>query len=136
MKELKLMASDGTLQQVLSEIENCLTENGCPAKLITPILIAAEEIYVNIAHYAYGGKEGEAKVGMEVTSDPKRCRLVFKDRGIPYNPLEKEDPDITLKAEDRPIGGLGIYMVKEMMDSVEYEYKDGQNILIMEKVLS
>ena len=133
MKELKLMARDDTLQTVLSEIEDCLAENGCPMKLVTQILIAAEEIYVNIAHYAYGGNEGEARVAMEVTSDPKICRLVFKDKGIPYNPLDKKDPDITLPASERPIGGLGIYMVKEMMDSVTYEYKDGQNILTMEK---
>ncbi len=133
MKELKLMARDDTLQTVLSAIEDCLAENGCPMKLVTQILIAAEEIYVNIAHYAYGGNEGEARVAMEVTSNPKICRLVFKDKGIPYNPLDKKDPDITLPASERPIGGLGIYMVKEMMDSVTYEYKDGQNILTMEK---
>ena len=133
MKELKLMASDDTLYTVLDNLEEYLREKNCPQAMITSMLIATEEIYVNIAHYAYGGKEGEAQVAMEVTSDPKKLRLVFRDRGTPYNPLEKEDPDISLPAEERPIGGLGIFMVKEIMDSVEYEFKDGQNILTMEK---
>lgn len=135
MKELKLIASDDTLYTVLDEIKQHLTENNCPEELMTPILIAAEEVYVNIAHYAYGGKPGEAKVNIEVAPDPKRCRLVFVDKGIPYNPLEKEDPDITLSADERQIGGLGIFFVKEIMDKVEYEYKDGCNILSLEKAL-
>ena len=65
--------------------------------------------------------------------NPKSCRIVFRDRGVPYNPLEKTDPDITLSAEEREIGGLGIYMVKQSMDKVEYRYEDGCNILTIEK---
>ncbi|MBP5606853.1 MAG: ATP-binding protein [Lachnospiraceae bacterium] len=133
MKELKLTASDETLYTVLDEIRAYLTDSNCPEELMTPILIAAEEVYVNIAHYAYGGKTGEAKVDIDVTPDPKRCRIVFVDKGMPYNPLEKEDPDITLSADERNIGGLGIFFVKEIMDSVKYEYRDGQNILTVEK---
>ena len=133
MKELKLKASDDTLYTVLDELKAALMQNGCPDDILNSILIAAEEIYVNIAHYAYGGKPGKALVGIDVGTDTKLCRLIFKDKGTPYNPLDKPDPDITLSAEERGIGGLGIYMVKEIMDKVEYEYKDGQNILIMEK---
>ena len=118
MKELNLTASDETLYTVLDEIKKHLTDNNCPEEIMTPILIAAEEVYVNIAHYAYGGKPGEAVVDIDVTPDPKRCRLVFRDKGIPYNPLEKEDPDITLSADERQIGGLGIFFVKEIMDKV------------------
>lgn len=133
MKELKLKASDDTLYTVLDEVKEHLKQNGCPDDILNSILIAAEEIYVNIAHYAYGGKPGTAWVGIDVGADTNMCRLVFKDEGKPYNPLEKEDPDITLPAEEREIGGLGIFMVKEIMDKVEYEYKDGHNILTMEK---
>ena len=135
MKELNLIASDDTLYTVLDEIKSHLIANDCPEEIVTPILIAAEEVYVNIAHYAYGGKSGAARVKIDVTPDPKRCRLVFCDKGIPYDPLKKEDPDITLSADERQIGGLGIFFVKEIMDKVEYEYKDGCNILTLEKNL-
>ncbi len=135
MKELKLVACDATLYTVLDELRACLEEHHCAEELITPIMIAAEEIYVNIAHYAYGGDEGEAKVNIDVSPNPNRVRLVFKDRGVPYNPLEKEDPNIEASEEERGIGGLGIYMVKEIMDNVTYEYRDGQNILTIEKAL-
>ena len=130
---MRVHASDDTLYQVLGAIEAHLKKNGCSEALQTQILIAVEEIYVNIAHYAYGGKSGEAVVQREVSQDPKSCRVTFRDKGIPYNPLEKEDPDITLSAEERAIGGLGIFLVKQTMDRVEYEYRDGCNILTIEK---
>ena len=136
MQELKLQASNDTLYIVLDTIEAILNENGCPDSVKTEILIAAEEIYVNIAQYAYGGEAGEAVVQIEISQDPKVCRLVFKDKGIPYDPLEKKDPDTSLSAEEREIGGLGIYMVKQSMDKVEYRYEDGSNILLLEKRLS
>ena len=136
MQELHLMASDETLYTVLDAIEAHLDKNHCPEAIKTQILIAAEEIYVNIAHYAYGGKEGEARVQIEVSQDTRMCRIEFRDKGIPYNPLEKTDPDITLSAEERSIGGLGIYMVKQSMDRVEYRHEDGYNILTMEKNLA
>lgn len=135
MEDLKLQASSDTLYTVLDAIESHLEKNGCPDSVKTEVLIAVEEIYVNIANYAYGGKAGEATVQMEVTQNPKLCRVVFRDRGIPYNPLEKKDPDISLSAEEREIGGLGIFMVKQCMDKVEYEYRDGCNILTIEKNL-
>ena len=133
MKELKLMASDETLAEVLDAIESQLIENGCSDSMRIAILIAAEEIYVNIAHYAYGGEAGEAIVQLDTT--PNTFKAVFKDRGIPYNPLAKEDPDITLSIEEREIGGLGVFMVKETMDRVDYSYTDGYNVFTMEKDL-
>lgn len=135
MHELKLQASDETLYTVLGEIEQLLDENQCPEALKMVMLIAVEEIFVNIAHYAYGGKPGEAVIGLDVIPNPKSCRVVFRDKGVPYNPLEKADPDITLSAEERQIGGLGIYMVKQSMDKVEYRYEDGCNILTIEKCI-
>lgn len=135
MNEMKLMASDETLYTVLGEIERLLDANKCPETLKMAMLVAVEEIFVNIAHYAYGGTPGEAVIRLDIVPDPKCCRIVFRDKGIPYNPLEKADPDITLSAEERQIGGLGIYMVKQSMDKVEYRYEDGCNILTIEKYL-
>lgn len=133
MQDIKLKASNDTLYTVLDAIEEHLDKNNCPADVKTEVLIAVEEIYVNIANYAYGGKAGNAIVQMDVSQNPKLCRVTFTDWGVPYNPLEKEDPDISLSAEEREIGGLGIYMVKQSMDKIEYEYRDGCNILSIEK---
>lgn len=133
MQELTLQASDDTLYTVLDAIESYLNQCGCQDETRTEVLISVEEIYVNIAHYAYGGEAGKVVVQMEIVEEPKVCRVVFWDRGVPYNPLEKEDPDISLSAEEREIGGLGIYMVKQYMDRVTYQYKDGWNVLTIEK---
>ena len=133
MEELRLQASDDTLYTVLDAIERQLDENDCPEVIKSIMLVAVEEIFVNIAHYAYGGKSGEAVINLDIKQDPKSCRVTFQDRGVPYNPLEKADPDITLSAEERDIGGLGIYMVKQSMDRVEYRYENGCNILTLEK---
>ena len=131
MEELKLLASDDTLADVQKVMEKQLDDNHCPEPVKMALLIAAEEIFINIAHYAYDGKPGEAIVQMETTQH--LFRAVFKDHGMPYNPLAKKDPDITLSAEEREIGGLGIFMVKETMDRVYYEFQNGWNIFTMEK---
>uniref|UniRef100_UPI004055AEED ATP-binding protein n=1 Tax=Agathobacter sp. TaxID=2021311 RepID=UPI004055AEED len=135
MQDLRLQASTDTLYTVLDSIEAHLDKNGCPEDIKTEVLIAVEEIYVNIANYAYNGNAGEAVVQMEVRQNPKLCRVVLKDRGIPYNPLGQEEPDISLSAEEREVGGLGIFMVKQFMDKVEYRYENGYNILMLEKNL-
>ena len=106
MHELKLQASDETLYTVLGEIEKLLGENPCPETLKMVMLVAGEETVVNI-----------------------------RDKGVPDNPLQRADPDITLSAEERQIGGLGIYMVKQSMAKVEYRYEDGYNILTIEKCI-
>ena len=87
----------------------------------------------NIAHYAYYPKEGTATVRVEVLEEPLAVVITFIDNGVPYDPLKNADPDITLSAEEREIGGLGIYMVKKSMDDIFYEYRDGQNILKIRK---
>lgn len=133
MEELRLQASDDTLYTVLDTIERQLDENHCPEVVKSIMLVAVEEIFVNIAHYAYGGKSGEAVINLEIEQNPKSCRVTFQDHGVPYNPLAKADPDVTLSAEEREIGGLGIYMVKQSMDHVEYRYENGCNILTIEK---
>ena len=97
------------------------------------IMPAIDELFGNIAHYAYNPETGPATVRVEVTEDPIAVVITFIDRGVPYDPLKKEDPDITLSAEERAIGGLGIFMVKKTMDEISYEYKDGKNILRIKK---
>ena len=95
--------------------------------------IAVEEIYVNIANYAYQSGTGQATICMETAKDSGMAIIRFINSGIPFNPMERKDPDVTLSAEERNIGGLGIYMVKKSMDDVFYEYKDGHNILTIKK---
>ena len=106
----------------------------CPMKAQMQIDIAIDELFGNIAHYAYNPDVGEATVRVEVIEDPLAVVITFIDKGEPYDPLAKADPDTTLSAEKRDIGGLGIYMVKKFMDDVTYEYKDGQNILKIKKI--
>ncbi len=135
MKELNVEAKDENLYQVLDFVNEQLEAFDCAPAVKIQLDIAVEEIFVNISHYAYNPEVGPATIRAEVTQDPLSVTLTFMDHGIPYDPLVKEDPDITLSAEERAIGGLGIFMVKKSMDQVEYEYKDGQNILTIKKNL-
>ena len=98
----------------------------------TVLDVAVEELFVNIASYAYVDKTGIADITIELLPG-QVVQITFRDSGIPYNPLEKPDPDITKPAEEREIGGLGIYIVKKSMDEVLYRYEDGQNILTIRK---
>ena len=95
--------------------------------------LAGEEIFVNIANYAYSPQEGPATVRVQTDSEKSTVDITFIDHGVPYDPLAKQDPDVTLSAEQRAIGGLGIFMVKKSMDDVTYEYRDGHNILTIKK---
>lgn len=135
-KELKLSACDENMGTVLEQVELMLEQTSCDEKIQMQIVMAAEELFVNIAHYAYGGAPGEAVLTMKVLQNPERFHMTFRDQGIPYNPLEHKDPDITLSAEEREIGGLGIFLIKNTMDKMEYEYRDGWNVLSIEKRLA
>ena len=133
--ELTIEATVENLPQLMAFLEQQLEEADCPMKAQMQITIAAEEIFVNIAHYAYAPETGEATVRLEITDDPAAVSVTFIDGGVPFDPLKKEDPDVTLAAEEREIGGLGIYMTKKTMDDVRYEYKDEQNRLTLVKRL-
>jgi anti-sigma regulatory factor (Ser/Thr protein kinase) len=133
MKQIKVKADTAELDNVLSFADTILEELGCSVKAQMQIDIAIEEIFVNIAHYAYPEAEGEAVIYVEPGEGSSSVTITFEDEGIPYDPLKNEDPDITLSADDRPIGGLGIFMVKKSMDEVSYEYKDGKNRLTIKK---
>ncbi len=121
------------LEQVLSFVQQCGFE--FDFKTETQINLSVEEIFVNIAHYAYPEKTGEAVIETELSDDPPKLKITFRDSGIPYDPLAKDDPDITLSAEKRQIGGLGIFLVKKNMDKIEYKYENGQNVLELTKNL-
>lgn len=133
MSELTLDAKTENLDKVLSFVDGHLEEQECPMKTQMQIDIAVEELFVNIAHYAYNPEVGPVTIRVEVQKEPLAVTITFIDHGAPYDPLAKEDPDITLSAEERQIGGLGIFMVKKSMDDIAYEYKDGQNILYIKK---
>ncbi len=136
MKEITLDAKLGNLDEVLAFVDSRLEELECPVKAQMQIDVAVEEIFVNIASYAYEGQPGSATIRMEIRQNPKSAEITFLDRGIPYNPVEKEDPDVSLPIEKRRIGGLGIYMVKKSMDEMLYERRDGYNILTIIKKIS
>ena len=135
MKELEIEALTENLPQVLAFVDEQLEAADCPMKIQIQIDIAVEEIFVNIAHYAYAPETGKAMVRIETLADPPSVDITFIDNGVPYDPLAKADPDITLSAEEHQIGGLGIFMVKKSMDDVKYEYLDGHNILTLKKGL-
>ena len=135
MKELEIEALTDNLPKVLEFVDEQLEAADCPMKIQMQIDIAVEEIFVNIAHYAYSPNAGSAMVRVEILPDPPSVDITFIDNGIPYDPLAKADPDVTLSAEERQIGGLGIFMVKKSMDDVKYEYLDGHNILTLKKGL-
>ncbi len=130
-RQLRLNADLSGLDNVFVFLEEHLAQGDCPTNIVTQICIAVEEVFVNIVHYAYQNSGGECRFDLCVC--PGKMTLAISDSGEEFNPLEKEDPDITLPAQDRSIGGLGIWMVKQSMDLVEYRYKDGQNQLTLVK---
>ena len=134
-KDLDIEAVEENLSKVMSFVDENLEAVGCSMKAQMQIDIAVEEIFVNICKYAYHPDKGRAVVRVEVSDDPVQVKITFIDHGKPYDPLLKDDPDVTLSADERQIGGLGIFMVKQTMDAVEYQYKDGSNILTLVKNL-
>ena len=133
MKELTVEAKTTNIEAVTDFVNEQLEALDCPMKAQMQIDIAIDELFGNIAHYAYNPEIGKATVRVEVIEDPLAVTITFIDNGVPYDPLAKADPDTTLSAEEREIGGLGIYMVKKSMDDITYKYKDGQNILTIKK---
>lgn len=135
MNEMTVKAKIENIPAVTAFVDEQLEACGCPVKAQMQIDVAIDELFSNIAHYAYHPGEGPATVRVEIRENPPLAVITFIDSGIPYDPLKKEDPDILLSAEERGVGGLGIYMVKKSMDKISYEYKDGQNILTIRKSL-
>ncbi len=135
MKEKVFEAKDENMLDMLGFVEQELENYGCSMRMQTAISVALEEVFINVAHYAYPDGNGTAKVsvGIDPTTDEMTC--ILRDSGIAFNPLTQDDPDITLPVEQREIGGLGILIVKKTMDFVEYSRENGENILTMRKKL-
>lgn len=133
MKELTIDATVENIVTVTSFVEAELEALDCPMKAQMQIAVAIDELFGNIAHYAYNPDVGPATVRVEVMKSPLAVVITFIDNGVQYDPLARQDPDTALSAEEREIGGLGIYMVKKSMDEITYTYKDGQNILQIRK---
>lgn len=135
MKYLTVPARTESLEDVQAFLEEQLENWACSPKMQMQLALVVEEIFVNIAHYAYPNGEGDAVIGIQVKGEPPVLTLRFADRGIPFDPLSQPEADITLSAQDRPIGGLGIFLTKKIMDEADYAYADGQNILTLHKKL-
>lgn len=133
MKEITVDALIDNIPQVTAFVETELQKNNCPGKTMMQIDVAIDELFSNIAYYAYGEEQGQVTVQLQVTQDPPQINLSFIDSGMAYNPLENQDPDVTLSLEERQIGGLGIFMVKKSMDEVSYKRQAGNNILTITK---
>ncbi len=119
-----------TMADVLACLEETMEEEGIPMKVHMKINVAVDEIYSNIIHYSHA-----SIVDIDLMIDEEKVEIVFSDDGMPYNPCEAKEPDITLSAEERSVGGLGIFICKKIMDTVRYEYKDDRNVLYLMKTI-
>ena len=126
-------AKTQALFEVLAFVEQALEQFDCPMGTQTAICVAIEEVFINVAHYAYSGEEGDMTLGISFDEASRKVTFRMSDKGVPFDPLKKPDPDITLSAEEREIGGLGIFITKKTMDSLTYAYENGENILTMIK---
>ena len=135
LKEKIFPAAKNALPEVMAFTEECLESFECPMKSSMTICVAVEEIFVNIASYAYGAGNGNgnASLAFGFEENERIMTLVIKDNGTPFNPLERDEPDISLSADDREIGGLGIFITKKTMDTISYSYENGENVLTMTK---
>ena len=133
MEIITVPAEAAALETVNAFIQEKLESITCPKRTRMQMMLAVEEIFVNISSYAYHPEVGQAEVGVDIDGDPPTVTIRFLDQGRPFNPLEKPDADITLSAQEREIGGLGILLVKKIMDQVDYAYENGKNILIIKK---
>ena len=135
MKELTIAATVENIGAVTDFVDAQLEALDCPMKAQVQINIAIDELFGNIAHYAYNPDVGEATVRVEVEEKPLSVIITFIDGGVPYDPLQAAEPDTTLSAEERALGGLGIFMVRKSMDEITYRYENGRNILSIRKTL-
>ncbi|MDR0738837.1 MAG: ATP-binding protein [Oscillospiraceae bacterium] len=136
MKKIKVLAKKEKLDEVLGFCHEILEKNGCDKKTILSIDLVIEEIFVNIASYAYGEKEEEVDIMCDVTENPKTFVMEFIDGGVEFDPLKKKDPNLGLKADERKIGGLGIFLSKKLTDKIEYFRKNGENHLAFQKKIN
>ena len=132
-EEITLDAAVSNLDAVLDFVNGKLEAAGCPLRTQMQVDVAVEELFVNVANYAYAPGTGTATVRMRADAAAKSAEITLTDSGTAYDPLAKPDPDVTLSVEERPIGGLGIYMAKKNMDDIRYCRENGRNVLTMVK---
>ncbi len=133
MKELRVEADHKYMQTVQDFVKEALEKNPeCSRKDMLEIHMVVDEIFGNIADYAYDDKPGPVVISVDADEEGE-IELIFSDEGKPYDPLSNEEPDVSLPARERSLGGLGIFMVKNVMDVLGYEYKNGRNIFTMKK---
>lgn len=131
MSRLHFQPIKGQASKILEEILNSPEISSCTKDVVMKLKLACEEIVVNVTSYAYPeGSDGFLDVYIRKDD---RIVIRFEDGGVPFNPLEHEDPDTTLSWDERPIGGLGIFLVCSMMDDVRYAYENHKNVLTIEK---
>jgi anti-sigma regulatory factor (Ser/Thr protein kinase) len=136
IRQLRVLADVEEFPKVSEFAEQCLDACGCVARAKIQMLVAVEEIFVNIAQYGYPDGPMEVSIDFRLEAgDPPLACICFSDTGIPFDPFSRPDPDVTLSAEERGIGGLGIYMVKQSMDAVSYEYLDGKNVVTVKRAI-
>ena len=135
MKEITLKAEIGNIPQVIAFVEEQLETVACPLRAQMQIDVAVDELFSNIARYAYAPKSGDATVAFAYDEMAKEVSITFTDSGVPFNPLERSAPDTHVPLERRSIGGLGIHLVRKTMDGMDYEYQDGKNILTIHKLI-
>ena len=135
MDRMTTAAKTENLDAVVGFVEKQLEPFGCPMRTLLQLRLAVEEIFVNIASYAYAPGEGEAEVRCEVLEDPRRVVIRFLDGGKPFDPLAREEADTTEEGLMSREGGLGILLIKKSVDEVRYAYEDGKNVLTIRKDL-
>ena len=135
MKELTIKAILENIPTVTAFVDEQLEALDCPMKAQMQIDVAIDELFGNIAHYAYSDGAGDATVRFDFDAATRMASITFEDSGVPFDPLQKSDPDVTLSAAERGIGGLGIFMVKKTMDNLAYRYENGKNCLTIYKTI-
>lgn len=133
VKELSLDATVDNIAVVTDFVNAELEAIGCPMKALMQIDVAIDELFSNIALYAYAPGSGSATVRVETESDPPAAVITFIDQGTPFDPLSASAPDVSLPASERDAGGLGVFLVKKIMDEAVYAYRDGKNIIRIKK---
>ena len=134
-EELVIEAVVDNLDEVNLFVHKFIEQFEVSKRTLMQLDLIVEEIFVNVASYAYAPNTGSVKILIEAKEEPLTVSLTFIDSGVPYNPLEKSDPDVNLSADDRQIGGLGIFLTKNFVDNISYQFLDGRNILKIEKYL-
>ena len=133
MAQMTFPATLDNIDAATDFMNGILESAGCPMRTQMKLAIALDELMSNVARYAYAPGTGDVTVCVKVPEAPRRAVVTLTDSGVPYDPLQKEDPDVTLSAEERGIGGLGIFIVKQSMDEMTYAYEDGRNVVTIVK---